>query len=395
MKKGLIFLAVILHVTVYSQLLKQQPEKLSEDGRLKFPELADKYGFPAQEESITTDDGYILTLYHIPGDTSKPVLLIHGNTPTIDCWIIRGNSSLAITLAHRGYDVWVIAIRGTRYSRKHVSLDPDLQPDQFFDYTFYEEGIYDVAATIDFILQKTGQEQLTAIGHSVGTTLLYVLGAEKPEYNDKIKLAVSLAPICFLQNLRGLTRLGGLLGPGLIDLLTLLNIQEVLSYDQITPVFQAICLNEPLGYELCIKIGLSAVLGADPKGIEPEFQKTLFGHFPGGSTRKLFSHLVQVLTRKKFAKYDYGSIKNLAVYGSFEPPEFDLKKVTMKSALFVGKEDFLSPPADAELLKAALPNVVHYQVLPYEKFNHPDFIWGRYMPDNFYPYLMEVLDKYE
>ncbi|KAL0822184.1 hypothetical protein ABMA28_004315 [Loxostege sticticalis] len=393
MEKGLIFLAVILHVTVHSQLLKQQPEKLSEDGRLKFPELADKYGFPAQQENITTEDGYVLTLYHIPGDTSKPVLLIHGNTPTGDCFIIRGNTSMVITLARRGYDVWVINLRGTRYSRKHVSLDPDRQPAKFFDYTFYEQAIYDVAATIDFILQKTGQEQLTAIGHSVGTTLLYVLGAEKPEYNDKIKLAISLAPICFMQNVRGVSRLGGPLGPWLIDLMSLLNIHEFLSYDQFTPLLQAVCL-EPFGYELCIKIGTAAVMGSDPDGLEPEFQKTLFGHFPGGTTRKTLAHLVQITRRKKFARYDYGAIKNLRVYNSFQPPEFDLKKVTMKSALFVGKEDFLSTPADAELLKAALPNVVHYQVLPYEKFNHADFVMGRYMTDNFYPYFMEVLDKY-
>ncbi|KAL0822180.1 hypothetical protein ABMA28_004311 [Loxostege sticticalis] len=415
MKKILIFLAAILQV--HSQLLEinvnveiQQPEEsseqspgqlpeplpaqLTEDGRLNFVALANKYGFQASEESIITEDGYILSLFHIHGNPCKPMLLVHGNTGTGDCWIVRGNNSLAITLARRGYDVWVANQRGSRYSRKHIFLDPDLQPEKFFNFTFYELAVYDMPPVIDFILQETGQEQLTAIGWSVGTTQLYVLGAEKPEYNDKIKLAVSLAPISVLQNLRGLVKWAAAIGPEGLELFKLANVQELISFHQTAPALQAICL-QPGGYELCFQILFFSVFGYDPDGLEPEFQNTLYGHFPGGSSRKLFSHLVQVIKRNKFAKYDYGFERNLIVYNSTEPPEFDLRKVTMKSALFMGKEDFLGTVADAELLKGLLPNVVHYQVLPYEKFNHIDFVWGRYAPDNFQPYLMEVLDKHE
>lgn len=396
MKIDVTCIAMLLYTTatVYSKSTKRRTllSRLSENGRLHFPGLAAKYGFSSQQENVTTEDGYILALFHIPGNASRPVLLIHGNTPTADCWITRGDSSLAITLARRGYDVWAINLRGTRYSRKHVYLDPDNQPNKFFNYSFYEQAIYDMPATIDFILQKTGQTELIAIGHSVGTTMLYVLGAERPEYNDKIKLGISLAPISFLQNVRGLASVAIALGPTLIELVSVLNIHEFVSHEQFAPLFQTICL-EPLFKDICMSV-ISFSLGDDTKGFEPEFLRTFFGHYPGGTTKKILEHLIQVSRSNRFARFDYGPVRNMRVYHSVEPVKFNLSKVTMRSAIFVGKEDFLATVEDAELLKAALPNVVYYQVLPYENFNHADFIWGRYMADNFYPYLFGLLEKY-
>lgn len=62
-------------------------------------------------------------------------------------------------------------------------------------------GYYDLPATIDYILQATGQEKIFYIGHSQGTTSFLVLTAEKPEYNDKIRLMSALAPISFMSNI--------------------------------------------------------------------------------------------------------------------------------------------------------------------------------------------------
>lgn len=62
-------------------------------------------------------------------------------------------------------------------------------------------GYYDLPATIDYILQTTGQENMFYIGHSQGTTSFLVLAAEKPEYNTKIRLMTALAPISFMSNI--------------------------------------------------------------------------------------------------------------------------------------------------------------------------------------------------
>lgn len=39
-------------------------------------------------------------------------------------WLLNpANQSLALILADNGYDVWIANTRGTRFSRRHVSLD--------------------------------------------------------------------------------------------------------------------------------------------------------------------------------------------------------------------------------------------------------------------------------
>lgn len=54
---------------------------------------------------------------------------------------------------------------------------------------------------IDYILNTTDNEQLYYVGHSQGCTSFFVMTAELPEYNNKIKLMVALAPAVFMSNM--------------------------------------------------------------------------------------------------------------------------------------------------------------------------------------------------
>lgn len=54
---------------------------------------------------------------------------------------------------------------------------------------------------IDYILAKTGEKKLFYIGHSQGTTSFFVMGSTRPEYNDKIRLMVALAPVAYMKNI--------------------------------------------------------------------------------------------------------------------------------------------------------------------------------------------------
>jgi len=47
----------------------------------------------------------------------------------------------------------------------------------------------------NYIFNYTEQKDLYYIGHSMGTTSLFVLLSTKPEYNIKIKMAICLAPV--------------------------------------------------------------------------------------------------------------------------------------------------------------------------------------------------------
>lgn len=88
--------------------------------------------------------------------------------------------------------------RGNVYSRAHESL---LTSDfKFWDFTWHEMGIYDLPASIDYVLSTTGQNKINFLGHSQGTTSFFVMMSERPEYNDKISKFIAYAPLAYASN---------------------------------------------------------------------------------------------------------------------------------------------------------------------------------------------------
>jgi lysosomal acid lipase/cholesteryl ester hydrolase len=68
--------------------------------------------------------------------------------------------------------------------------------------SFHEMGVFDLPATIDFVLETTGETQINYIGHSMGTTQFFILCSELPEYNAKIRQMHALAPVAFMGRVR-------------------------------------------------------------------------------------------------------------------------------------------------------------------------------------------------
>lgn len=65
-------------------------------------------------------------------------------------------------------------------------------------FSWHEIGVYDIPASIDYVLNVTGQNNLFYIGFSLGTTSYLAMGASK--YYEKIRLALLMAPIAFLNH---------------------------------------------------------------------------------------------------------------------------------------------------------------------------------------------------
>lgn len=63
-------------------------------------------------------------------------------------------------------------------------------------------GLHDTPSFIDFVLSKTGQKQLSFIGHSEGNAQVFAGASIKPElYEDKVNLFVALAPVASSHNI--------------------------------------------------------------------------------------------------------------------------------------------------------------------------------------------------
>ena len=68
--------------------------------------------------------------------------------------------------------------------------------------SWHEIGTSDIPAMLDYVLEKTDRKQLIYAGHSQGTTGFFVMASELPEYQDKVKAMIALAPVAYLTYIR-------------------------------------------------------------------------------------------------------------------------------------------------------------------------------------------------
>lgn len=129
--------------------------------------------------------------------------MMHGLLSSSDCWVLRGlKDTLAYDLVEAGYDVWLGNSRGNTYGRRHVSLSPDEA--RFWRYSWHEIAIIDLPTIIDYILAETQQPSMHYVGHSQGTTIMFVLLSMQPEYREKLKSTHMLAPVAYTKYVRSL-----------------------------------------------------------------------------------------------------------------------------------------------------------------------------------------------
>jgi pimeloyl-ACP methyl ester carboxylesterase len=74
------------------------------------------------------------------------VFMQHGLMGSSEAFMMNGNNSPAFVIANAGFDVWLGNNRGSRYARKHQTINPDTDPADFFNFSFFELGQYDATA---------------------------------------------------------------------------------------------------------------------------------------------------------------------------------------------------------------------------------------------------------
>lgn len=364
--------------------------KRNQDARMSIGAILVKYGYTVEKHEVTTEDGYLLTMFRIPSN-GPAVFLMHGLLGSADDYILAGpGSGLAYLLADQGYDVWMGNARGCKHSRRHLSLNPSEA--LFWDFSWHEIGIYDLPAMIDFVLRKRNLESLKYIGYSQGTTAFFVMTSEKPEYNAKISVMVALSPVAFMSKVR--SPIVRLLSPGTSILHRIsksLGLYEFLPDNKAISALKLLtCGTGPIQAIICSNI-LFIFAGYDFGQLNVTNLPMIFGHLPSGASMKQFVHYGQGLLTEDFRKFDYGSEKNMKKYGIKVAPRYALDKIEAPVCLFYSEADWLAHPSDVEHLRGRLRNVVDTHKIPYEQFNHLDFIIAKDVKALVYKRLLKVL----
>ncbi|XP_018786868.1 PREDICTED: lipase 3-like [Bactrocera latifrons] len=347
-----------------------------EDASLITPKLIRKYGYPSETHTVVTKDGYILEMHRIPKRGAQPVLLMHGILDTSATWVLMGpKSGLGYMLSDLGYDIWMGNARGNRYSKNHTSLNSDYQ--EFWDFTFHEMGKYDLPANIDYILSKTGYEQLHYIGHSQGTAVFWVLCSEQPSYTQKILSMHALAPIAFISDMKSpLFRTLVVFLDFLTAATRMLRITEFMPNTKLfVDHTQVVCHDNAMTQDVCSNI-LFLVAGYNSEQLNKTMLPVMLSHTPSGASIKQLEHFGQLMKSGNFRQFDRGFLRNQLQYNRMTPPDYDLSKVKVPVALYYSMNDMLVSTTGVDRLARELPDVIDKYLVPMEKFNHLDFLWA-------------------
>ncbi|XP_022912355.1 lipase 3-like [Onthophagus taurus] len=366
---------------------------------LSFVDMVEFYGYPIEvHEDIQTEDGYLLTMHRIPhgksnGDQKdkKVVLLMHCLMCSGAVYAVYGpENGLAFILADQGYDVWMPSARGTQFSKKHITLDPEDDADQFWKFSWHEIGYYDIPAFIDYIQEQTGVEKMSYLGYSQGTTTFYVLASSRPEYNDKINVAISLAPIGYMGNMTdSFLRYLSEYIDALNELLDMIGWHEfVPNYELMGPLMEW-CKGS--GQQLCDNI-FFLIFGQTSEDMDDNWGPVFATHLPAGASSKQWVHYGQGIQSGFFRRFDFGLVGNLAEYGSVTPPKYDLGQITAPTAFLYGDKDSNANVVDVEQLLRELPNVVFEKLV--EGYAHGDFIFAQDVTERVNEHVVEILNNY-
>ncbi|KAF2901737.1 hypothetical protein ILUMI_04465 [Ignelater luminosus] len=373
------------------------------DGELTVPEIIKRWGYPVETHYVTTEDGYILTLFRIPyGKKStlkqpgKPVLLQHGYKATSKCFISTGEKSLGFLLADHGYDVWLGNFRGSIYSRNHTQLSDTEK--KFWDFSFHEIGLYDIAAKIDYV-NKYRKQKIIYLGFSMGTTTATVYSSTYPDIaENKVKIFIYFAPFIFTNEIGSYTYKGLQIWPYIEPILRTLGKGQLFPrpFDDLNiQLWKFLCYPYPVQMKICQILDMWS-FGFDYEQIDPETYPVTLLQLLETTSVKTVTHISQLLKSEEFQQFDYGEEGNLKKYRSEKPPQYDLSKLRVPIYLIRSDNDNLSTKSGIERFNASIPERVKpydIYVVNYKKFNHIDFVFSKDVVPLLYNHLIQFMNN--
>lgn len=367
------------------------------EANMNVTEIVMHWGYACEEHAVLTGDGYVLSIHRIPHGRKnhfdkgpRPVVYLqHGFLADSSNWVTNmDNSSLGFLLADAGFDVWMGNSRGNTWSRKHKTFS--VSQDEFWAFSFDEMAKYDLPASINYILNKTGEEQLYYVGHSQGCTIGFIAFSQMPELAKKIKMFFALAPVLSLNFASGpMIQLGRL--PDLL-LEDLFGQKQFLPQSATLKWLSTHVCTHVIMKELCANI-FFLICGFNEKNLNMSRVDVYTTHCPAGTSVQNMLHWSQVVKYHKLQAFDWGSSeKNYFHYNQSYPPMYNIKDMHLPIALWSGGRDWLADTRDISILLTEIPTLVYHKSIP--EWDHLDFIWGLDAPWRLYDEVISLMKKY-
>jgi pimeloyl-ACP methyl ester carboxylesterase len=321
-----------------------------------------------------THDGWQIALYrYAPPRRSHytPVLLCHGMASNRWNMDGPGRISLARYLVRRGYDAWIVELRGAGRSTR-----PSWWNGKHYDWHFEDYVHHDAPAALRTVLRETGARQVHWIGHSMGGMIAYAL--LMGPVRAKIATAVTLGSptmtdvghplLDFGVPYRSLLRLF----PPRVPLGTLARLGAPLA-----PLL-ANSLNETI-----------ADLGWHAGNVDLSLLRALM--------LTAVDDLPASLLREFARWYDTKAMSDR--YAMFDFTE-QLERITTPILIVAGSKDGLTPARDLHHVYERIASadkafrIIGTQHGFARDYSHADLVLGLHAPDDVYPVILEWLEAH-
>ncbi|XP_022901511.1 lysosomal acid lipase/cholesteryl ester hydrolase-like isoform X2 [Onthophagus taurus] len=361
------------------------------------PELVGRAGYPLERHTLTAIDGYITTIFRLPNinyphSNGQPVFIQHGILSNSANFITHGNVSLAYVLWNAGYDVWIGNFRGSYYSEGHVNLTT--YDKEYWDHSIDEMALYDTPEAMSYMTSITGKS-LFYIGHSLGTTIGMMYASEFPEEAARnIKLFVFMAPAYTLTNMISPYKQVAYTLPFFLKLANDFDLIRLISQSQpLRWMSEIVCLESPVLIQLCAQ--LHNLFYGPITGVGSEKVPVYYNVVPGGTSLKALTQ-ASALVKGEFRKFDYGIKKNPEVYGTLQPPEYDIKKILVPTYVMYGQNDWVVGRKDSLNFYNNLSPIARYGIREINDgdFNHLDFVYGRRVKEYAYDRIIQLFQTF-
>ncbi len=321
-----------------------------------------------------TEDGWSLARHHFaPRHLSRrhPVLMVHGIAANRLHFDLDERYSLARAARTRGFEVYVVELRGAGLSGAPGGRDRSL-----FQWGFADYVERDLPTAIATVLERCGVQALHVIGHSMGGMLRYSLGVSGP--GERCSITTLGTPLIGQLGLgmieRRLLQLAGTLGPA----------------SNFTPTAQR-------------RVPLRRLLGAATRFV-PFSARLADGILLNGQNCE--PEVVARIAREGIADVPIQLISEISTHAakgfSADGPyayESHLHKIVAPVFALGGCADRVAPVSSLRLLVSRLVGRdVRYRELGVRfgdraDYGHLDLLVGRNAPDEVYPQVLDFLEE--